>query len=407
MVKKQQKIAGGAKAKITPTVINKGKPVGDPDTLSKISYHDNGNGTIKVVDEGTGALQYEHALTEISREDWTNSVSRARSGASIRGGAHIGQVVKINGVPVAFGQAAYSFNPEVERANRSAKYTREYYGRFVAYNLAQLYKESKAGLTVYVNHPPGDEEYRGQIVEVVQTTKDTPWVVELPDGRVFKFSIKNVNPYDEPLGGYYSMMLTDDGMGYRDDSLRGQKVLMLDLGEVTLDFISFDGTGEPEYLKSLSRDIGVSQIKDHFWQSLRADNLRSLQGIDQAPDELITDALRTGRFKPYGLDDDTAIPCQAQADASFNLIGGRLLQAYTTHTKRGVGYRVLGMTGGGSGMLETKLRQTLKHPNMRLARDVKEIQRANVKGIRAVARMGRLKQAMRQQVQDALRTDDL
>ena len=87
----------------------------------------------------------------------------------------------------------------------SARYTRDYYGVLTAATLGRLYDRSRE-VSVFGSHPPGDVNFRQDLMEAVVGD----WDVEV-QGWERHFRVTYANTFDEPVGGLMNVLLTEDG----------------------------------------------------------------------------------------------------------------------------------------------------------------------------------------------------
>ena len=131
--------------------------------------------------------------------------------------------LKINGKPYAIEESAERHGLITQRTG-TARYTRDYYGTLAAAALGRLYDRSRE-VSVFGSHPPGDVQYRQDLMESVVGD----WTVEI-QGRERQFRVSYGNTFDEPVGGLMNVILAEDGQHYQHTNINGGRALVIDIG---------------------------------------------------------------------------------------------------------------------------------------------------------------------------------
>ncbi len=323
---------------------------------------DGGNSRIKAK-SASREVAFIHSLIQLSETEWGQFTTRL-------GRAHP-DLVKVNGVPFIIDETAIRHGFEGRKFG-SDRYNELYYGTLVAAGLARLYDQSMNNLLLYASHAPKDIDYRPDIIAAARHK----WVVET-EGRTLTFCIDDVRCFDEPVGGIANVMLSDDGQRYRHPELRTGRVLVIDIGGLTVDTVIVR-EGQPDYTTAESTMPGIIDVEERFVKLFRSQHSRALQSSNWLDPEQVRDALITGEMDAGGLG---LIPCEDQVREATAQIISRIEQLFTR--AGGVAnFHYIVLTGGGGGLLLHRIRAALRFPEERilLADDMADIHFANTRG---------------------------
>jgi hypothetical protein len=122
---------------------------------------DAGNSLIKakLARREFGECAFPHALQLLTENEYQTILSRAGKNTPLL------DYVRINSQPYVIGESTECHGLVTQR-NGAARYTRNYYGIFVAAALSRLY-ERGGDVKVFGSHPPGDVKFRKDLMEAV------------------------------------------------------------------------------------------------------------------------------------------------------------------------------------------------------------------------------------------------
>ena len=177
---------------------------------------DVGNSLIKARRLSDGSeVVFNHALAELTEAEYQHLLTRTNGKPSA-------DYIRVNGKPYAYGWQAERY--DLIRRSRANKYTPDYYGVFAAIALAQLFNKN-ADVSVYGSHPPGDVDYRDNLMDSAIGC----WHTEI-EGQEHAFNVDYVNTFEEPLGGFYNVVLAGDGKHYQRSDINAGRALVVDIG---------------------------------------------------------------------------------------------------------------------------------------------------------------------------------
>jgi len=143
--------------------------------------------------------------------------------------------------------------------------------------LGRLYERSRE-VSVFGSHPPGDVKFRQNLMEAVLGD----WHVEV-GGRERHFRVSYANTFDEPVGGLMNVILTEDGQHYQHSNINDGRVLVIDIGGFTTDWLAVNPGGEVDYSLARSVPIGIQNVVADFEESFRANNLQVVKDTPVLP----------------------------------------------------------------------------------------------------------------------------
>jgi hypothetical protein len=328
---------------------------------------DEGNGSIKVScpDGEVKEFSFPHAFTRLSQADYTRITARvARSDPDY---------MLINGTPYAFGAKGLRHG-KMERKHGAARYKKDYYGVFLAAAMAKGFQRSVDNVFVMGSHAPGDADYALSLMEAAAGT----WVVEHMD-NVFTFNVADASTFDEPLGGWANCILRADGEGYANKSMNDGTTLTIDIGALTVDGLVIDAGGSPDYAYARSEKCGVLAAVDQFIKDFRSANAKALQNVPTLNEEMVHQAIRTGKMDLRGLG---VIDCPDLASELRVSLVNDVLALYDGFGG-GAEFDYLLFTGGGAALLHEELIKMIDHNAKFFAvptRDFAKMHMANVRG---------------------------
>ena len=326
---------------------------------------DAGNSIIKakIARRENGEISFPHAMKQLTESEYEKITNRAGfQNQSI-------DFMRINGKPYVVGESAERHGLITQRTG-TARYTRDYYGVLAAAALGRLYDRSRE-MSVFGSHPPGDIQFRQDLMEAVVGK----WDVEIK-GTERHFRVSNANTFDEPVGGLMNVLLTEDGQHYQHTEIKDGRALVIDIGGFMTDWLAVNPGGEIDYSLARSIPIGIQIVLTDFEQSFRSNNLNSVKDTPVLPPDRVRKALLTGVFEGGG----KKYPCEQEVEEATSLMLNRIADTYQRLAGGALSWDNIILTGGGSALLHHKLVPILKHNNVILADAKENLHLANVRG---------------------------
>jgi hypothetical protein len=323
---------------------------------------DCGNAVIKVVNSST-EVSFPHAIVEISEQDWRKATSRA--------GEPHEDYIKVNGIPYVVGSRAERHGIP-ERKTGASRYNELYYGVLMAAALTRIYKKSMRDIFLFGSHAPGDVDYRADLMQAAVGK----WEIENL-GREMAFEVFDAATFDEPLGGLMNVLLTQKGIAYKNAEMNKGVTLVIDIGGFTTDGLVIDPGGEVDYSTAQSSRVGILDAIQQFKDDFKSNHRLLLKDMKKWREDSVREAFRTGKINLGGLG---ILDCQEEINQACSKIVNRILDIY-----QGYGgstqYDYVVLTGGGSALLEVRLRAALNHHAIYLSEDdPADIHMANARG---------------------------
>lgn len=323
---------------------------------------DAGNSGTKAKSE-SGEVSFPSVFKEITKNDYEK--------AQLRGGSeattdyfHIGDAYFV------IGDTAMKQGVEMRQHGRS-RYEREFYSVPLGVALFRLYERNARQVYLFASHAPQDVDYREQI----QRASEGIHEVECA-GVKHIFNVKTTRCFDEPYGGLYNVLLTQEGTRYARTDLRRGRILVIDVGGYTLDTVIMED-GQIDYMSETTMaDRGILNIERQL-KRLIDNAFRDKFARSNPPTPArIRESIHTGILRAGGYGELDVIELVREAAAPvLNDITAAFLD------NGGVGrLEWVLLTGGGCGLMEPVIRERLGHPNVILADDSKSIHMANVRG---------------------------
>jgi hypothetical protein len=302
-----------------------------------------------------------HAIVALNDGQWSSVVGRGKPPEGL---------VKVNGSPFAIGDAARRYViPEKPRG--ASRYQSDYYGVALAYALAHGIKRNAKNITLFASHAPIDVKYARNLTAAAKGH----WTVETSEGT-FDFDVKDVQTFDEPLGGYTHFAFTEKGEERKKNPLTSVTTLVIDVGGYTVDVAAVDPGGEIDLLSLKSTRTGVIALTEGFEQELRSNNSTLFQDTGDIDIRKIEGAILSGKFQ-FG---KVAIDCNRESKSAINGLVNDVIQVI--NAAGGVAnYEIMLLTGGGAALIHKTLVDALPRAQFLLAeQDTALMKYANVFG---------------------------
>ncbi len=329
--------------------------------MKQVLVLDAGNSIIKAK-LGDRELAFPHAIRRLTETEYRQVMERASTTGPPR------DYLRVNDEYYVIGESAERHGT-ITRRTGAARYTRDYYGVFVAASLARL-TDWGSTMSVFGSHPPGDVIYRDNLMEAAAGD----WHVE-HGGKSRHFRVTYVNTFEEPAGGLMNLLLSDDGQHFHRTDLNG-RTLVIDVGGHTTDWLAVNPGGEIDYSLSESTPMGILEVLRDFERSFRANHRDAARGLTRLPPDRVRRAVETGVFIGGG----EQFPCQVEVDEATSALLNRISDTYQNIAGGPLPWDSIVLTGGGSAILFERLRPILNHRSIVLADNAESIHLANVRG---------------------------
>lgn len=326
-------------------------------------HFDFGNRDIKWFVEGKHMGYFLHAIAHLTQSEWRKLVGRAKQPPD-------GYIAIEGANYFAVGDKARRYITK-NKPEGAARYTEDYYGVAMAMAISQAFESGTRVINLYASHAPRDIEYADDIVKAVHG--DWHFVTHKGD---YKINIKQVETFDEPMGGYNHAVLTTRGTPLKNNPYRDKTVLVIDVGGYTCDIIAVDPNGLIDDSSLDSTVTGVQNSMDMFESELRSVYREQLKGVGQIDTKRLELALLTGKY-PFG---KTSLKCADIAQQSINILVNDVIDIIR---KMGgaANYDVVLMTGGGSALILKTLKVAFPQIDFVLVeKDMELVRFANVMG---------------------------
>lgn len=331
---------------------------------------DSGRAGVKTANNSPGGHEdhFIHAFAQITEQEYKRETGRS--------GAQTDDYFRVNGIPYVIGMKALRKGFTLQLGQN--RYNENYYGVLAAISMARGFRRSTYNVFWVGTHAPEDVDYADDLLYAV--IKPRPWTVEWR-GEIYEFGVVDGTTIDEPLAGYYNSILRKDGRAFSRKDIERGTTIMVDAGGQTTDIGVIDPGGEIDYSTFRSQDVGVLKAVDEFGRDFRTDNRQLLKGMEIDRNELHT-ALRTGVLNLRGLNPQgtSGFDVKSQADMVRRELANEVINFYDRYGGAAL-YDTLILTGGGAALLETELREGVRHNNIVLAdKSAAELHMANARG---------------------------
>lgn len=325
-------------------------------------YFDFGNADAKFFDGSKGYGYFRHALAELTESQWHNVVNRAKHPPE--------GYIAVDGHYFAIGDKARRYTIK-DKPKGAGRYAPEYYGVAMCYALSQLFTDNTKTVNLYASHAPRDIQYSEDIVKATIGR----WKFVTHNG-IYNLTVKNVETYDEPLGGFNHAILTKDGKVLKSNPYSDKTALVVDVGGYTCDVIAVDPGGMIDESSLHSTLTGAIDTYSFFERELRSryrDAFRDVGDID-AP--RLEDAMQKGYYQ-FG---NTQLECNDIAHEAINRLVNDIRDVI--RSAGGIAnYDVILLTGGGSALVYETLNNAERMIDFIMVEDERELMRfANVFG---------------------------
>lgn len=325
-------------------------------------YFDFGNADVKYFDGNKTYGHFRHAIAPITDSEWRKVCGRAKQPPQ--------GYISIDGRHFAVGDKArrYTLKEKPRGANR---YVSDYYGVALMVAISEMYDTSHRIMNVYASHAPRDIEYADDIRRSILGR----WQFVTHKGD-YNLTVKTVETFDEPLGGFNHAILTKDGKVLKDNPYRDSTVLVLDVGGYTCDVVAVDPGGLIDDSSLGSTLTGVIEAFDFFEDEMRAKYRDLFKGVGRIDERRLESAMLSGKYQ-YG---NTPLDCASIGKEAIQTLVNDIVDVI--NASGGVAnYDIVLLTGGGSALVYEALNQSVPMIDFIMAEDDRENMRyANVFG---------------------------
>lgn len=325
-------------------------------------YFDFGNADVKFFDGIKAYSYFRHAIAPITESEWRKVCGRAKQPPQ--------GYISVDGHHFAYGDKARRYTLK-EKPRGADRYVSDYYGVALLAAISELYEPLHRVINVFASHAPRDIEYAEDIRRAVLGR----WQFVTHKGD-YNLTIKTVETFDEPLGGFNHAVLTKDGKVLKNNPYRDSTVLVLDIGGYTCDVVAVDPGGQIDDGSLRSTLTGVIQTFEFFENELRSEYRDLFKSVGRIDERRLEDAMLTGTYQ-YG---NTPLQCSGIGEAAINMLVNDISDVIKA--AGGVAnYDVVLLTGGGGALVYEALRQAVPMIDFIMVEEQREDMRyANVFG---------------------------
>lgn len=294
-------------------------------------YLDFGNADIKWYD-GAGYGYFRHSIAPLTTREWRQIVGRSKLPA-------VGYI-KVNGQAYAIGESARRHTP-APLPRGASRYTREYYGAGLAMAMTNAFTRSSKSLTLYATHAPQDYDYAIDL----ENSALGEWEVESHRG-VQRFTVRDVETLDEPLGGFYHYVLNKRGRLNKSVDIGHDMVLVIDVGGHTVDAVAIDPDYDIDLTSIQSLRFGALALKEQFVNELRSNNRTRFKDSGDLDPRRVDEAILKGVYQ-FG---NRPVPCHREAQEAINMLANDVA-GVIRNLGGEANYDICLLTGGGSALI--------------------------------------------------------
>jgi hypothetical protein len=329
---------------------------------------DAGNSRIKAKNGSGKEVDFIHSMAEISASAFGRIMARNGKAGDTSDYIYIENLQRY----FVVGESAQDHGTHTQETG-PARYRPDYYGVFALAAITRLYTASSLDVSIFAAHPPGHIDYAEDLLRSVFGD----WHV-VTNGTRQHIKITYGDTFDEPAGGLSNVMFTEDGKKYAVPFLRDARLLTIDIGGGTVDFMLRRETGEIDYGLAESIPIGINNVLRDFERDLKSRYKAVFKNSSTLMASRLREAFKSGVFVGGGRE----LECGDEAAAARNRLITQIMEIYRDVYGGAMRYDAILLTGGGSGLLVDHLIEPLEiAPDaIYLADGPDEIHLANVRG---------------------------
>lgn len=325
-------------------------------------FFDFGNADLKYFDGERSFGHTRHAIYQMSESEWRNAVQRAKQPPE--------GFIAVEGRYFAIGEKARRYVLK-EKPKGADRYVQEYYGVAMAYVISELFDNSHRVINLYASHAPRDIAYADDIRNAALGR----WRFVTHKGE-YNLTVKTVDTFDEPLGGFHHTMLTKEGKLLKSNPYSKRTVLVVDVGGYTCDVAAVDPGGSIDEGSLDSHITGAMNVYNNFENELRNRYRAEFKGVGNVTPNRLEEAIAQGYYA-YG---NLKLECADIAQSSISMLTNDVVDVIKA--AGGVAnFDVIFLTGGGSALIANTIQQAVPTIDFVLAEpDVNLLRYANVFG---------------------------
>ncbi|MBN8634429.1 MAG: hypothetical protein J0M07_03840 [Anaerolineae bacterium] len=263
----------------------------------------------------------------------------------------------------AVGDHAAQFGSQVKLQGED-KYEYKYWAGLLISQLLSLFPDGHSHVVMALAHPTRSVGQR----DIMGLSTIGRHYVTLPSGKEVKFTVREMVPWDEPVGGLVrwseSLQATYNSL----DLDEGSQVMVLDIGggitSFTHVFVDRDKKKKKivfnpvyEETTSPSFDLGIQSVMDRLRAELLK-NVPQFAGMKRIPNSMLESGIRNGVIKVS----NEPVNVSAQVKLAQTQLLDSISGMYANYMQSGRPYNAIICTGGGMySMFETLKNQILAH----------------------------------------------
>lgn len=314
-------------------------------------------------------LVYPHALVKLDEDEFRQVYQRHGSDILPDG------YVVVNGDPYVYGEYAEGRTDFIPRKG-ARRYTPDYYGVMGVIGFAHLF-ETDREIKYFGSYPSELVDFSDELMRSILGT----WNICIND-RELTFKVVSTDAMDEPICGLMNVVLTADGKRYQRSEIYDGTTLVIDVGGGTTDIQGVNPYGEPDYNLSKTITLGVNKIINDFKRAFVNNNKNDFSSLDALTPMKVNQAIRESVYRGGG----RKYPCETEVKAASAALVRNVQDFYENEAGGPTRWDHILLTGGGSALLEPRLRAMLKHDSVVLAEDLDHMHLANVRGAHKLAK---------------------
>lgn len=242
---------------------------------------DAGNGDIKYTSTEVTA-HYSHNLAELSEGQWRDAVGVSQE---IPHG-----YIAIDGRYYVYGDKARRYQLKVKPSG-AGRYHRHYYGVLMCCAIAEAYAPDVTQINLFASHAPRDNAFKQSLMD----SASGRWQFQT-GGGTYSVNVRVAGLFDEPLGGLYHKMLTNNIRISKNSGLINKTVLVIDVGSFTVDYTAIERNGEVDLTSMTSTQTGTRNVTEAFVNSLKRAHTELFQTGAELDSVRVFDAIMSGAY---------------------------------------------------------------------------------------------------------------
>jgi hypothetical protein len=269
---------------------------------------------------------------------------------------------------VAVGAYATEFG-RVKNMTQEIKYDyNQYWGAVICSQLLRAYPQGHKHIVVGLAHPVKSFAHRDQMIGATLGKH----VVMNEAGQEITFIVREVLPWDEPVGGIVRWATSTHAEYNARQFRKGDRIMVADIGGgiTSLNTVTVDFEGKqlkliPTYdeERSPTIEMGIRNVMDKF-RTLLLDEHPDFYGMKRLDDNMIEEGLRDGKIRLRGVAVDVR---ELRARAEYGLID-QIEFEYKNKMDEGRTFVLVVCVGGGMSTYYQRLKDEVwKHPAVEAA----------------------------------------